>query len=119
MFSKVNDGIRQARRDRLDKKFINEEAADEFVMVSDDALAPVDADTVPPEIIEELEKAADKIISSVEFDDMDIGEMLQTDGVDPAEDEIDPELDASLANIPAEEVAKMINEMAETFHQHL
>lgn len=69
-----------SQRKAYERQFIIESTSIEEEMLEDDEDDIVDPESIPPEVMDKIDKQLDTIIASDSFDDTDIEELIDEDG---------------------------------------
>ena len=83
MFESINKRFYSERNRAKDDEMIVESVVeDEALIDDDDDDEIVDSDSLPAEIVSEVDKALDKVVERPDFDDVEVEELLDDDDDD-------------------------------------
>ena len=83
MFESINKRFYSERnRSKDDEMIVESVVEDEALVDEDDDDDIVDSDSLPAEIVSEVDKALDKVVERPDFDDVEVEELLDDDDDD-------------------------------------
>lgn len=104
MFRSINEEFERAKNARTSRRFIQESVleVEEVIPGSDDDINDaVDADSVPDEAYRKVDAALDQLISSPDYDDTEVEEMVDADDDDIDDSELEAIIDEACNSVGA------------------